>query len=377
VIIGVPKESVEGENRVSVVPESVQKLTGMSVFVESGAGLLSGYSDSEYAEAGARIVEDAKSIFSGADIILKVNPPNSSETEMLKEGATIISFLYPTSNLELVEKLASNHINAFALDLVPRISRAQSMDALSSQSNLAGYKAAIIAADLSQKIFPMMMTAAGTIPPAKVFVLGAGVAGLQAIATAKRLGAIVEAYDVRPVVKEQVESLGASFLEIGLESKEMEGAGGYAKGQSPEFYKKQQLILKEHAKSSDVIITTALVAGRRAPILITDEVVRSMKVGSVIVDLAAEQGGNCELTELGKIITKHGVIIAGLTNLPSMIAHEASRLFSRNVVSFLSYIIKEGKIDFDLNDAIVSSSLVVYNGQIVNTLVRAALENKN
>jgi NAD(P) transhydrogenase subunit alpha len=376
-IIAVPKENLPEERRVALVPDSIQKLPKGDIIIQSGAGQLAGYHDKQYIEAGARIEKDLKSLYSIADVILKINPPSSSEIEMFRRGATLISFLNPLSNQAILKGLASHNINAFAMDLIPRISRTQSMDALSSQSNIAGYKAVLLAAEKSQKVFPMMMTAAGTIPPARVFVIGAGVAGLQAIATAKRLGAVVEAYDVRPVVREQVESLGAKFVELKLESNDVETTGGYAKSQSAEFYQRQQKLLEEHAQSSDVIITTALVAGRKAPILLTEQAINKMKPGSVIVDLAAEQGGNCELTEPGNIVVKNDVIIIGLTNLPSTMAREASNMYSRNIVSFVLSITREGAIQFDKDDVLISSSLVVYNGDIVNPSISSAMEKPN
>ena len=284
----------------------------------------------------ARPIEaDATALFGQADVILKVTPPSKAEAEMLKEGSTIISFLYPLANLEAVKALSARKATAFAMELIPRISRAQPMDALSSQSNLGGYKAALIAAETLPRIFPLMMTAAGTISPARVFVVGAGVAGLQAIATARRLGALLEAYDVRPIVKEQIESLGAKFAQMPVEAKDAQDAGGYAKAQTEEFYKKQQKFLAERAQASDVVITTALIPGQRAPILISEDAVKGMRTGSVVVDLAAEQGGNCALTEPGKTVVKYGVTIIGPLNLPSTMAPQASQLYSRNITSFL------------------------------------------
>ena len=298
-IAGIPRETTPGEKRVSLVPENISKLSGLQITMERGAGDAAGYPDSAYVEKGARIADDARSLYGGADLVLKVMPPTPSEAGLLKEGSTLISFLYPLANIETVQKLTARRTTVFAMELMPRISRAQSMDALSSQATLAGYKAVLIAADTLPRLFPLLMTAAGTIPAAKVFVVGAGVAGLQAIATARRLGAIVEAYDVRPAVKEQVASLGARFVELPVETKEAQDAGGYAKAQSEEFYMKQQRLLAERAQASDVVITTALVPGQRAPQLISGEAIRGMRPGSVVVDLAAEQGGNCALTEPG------------------------------------------------------------------------------
>ena len=310
-IAGVPKETAVGEKRVAIVPDADLEAQGFLGHIEHSAGEAAGYLDSAYVEKGATIVQDSGSLFGQADVLFKVQPPNAREAGSFKEGSTIVSFLYPLQNLDTIRALSSRKVTAFAMELIPRISRAQSMDALSSQANVSGYKAVLIAADTLPKMFPMMMTAAGTISPARVFVMGAGVAGLQAIATAKRLGAVVEAYDVRPVVKEQIMSLGAKFVELPVEAKDAQTAGGYAKAQSEEFYKKQQELLAEHAGMSDVIITTALVPGQKAPILVSEDAVKRMRPGSVIVDLAAEQGGNCALTDPGKTTVKYGVTIHG------------------------------------------------------------------
>ncbi len=358
----------------ALVPESISKLAGVNVTIERGAGDLAQLPDSAYTAAGASVVADQESLYRGADLVLKVQPPTESEVRLLKRGSTLISFLYPLSNIGVVKALAAQGATVFAMDLMPRISRAQSMDALSSQANLAGYKAVLLAADTLPKLFPLMMTAAGTIAPARVFVLGAGVAGLQAIATARRLGALVEAYDVRPAVKEQVESLGAKFVELPLESKDAQTAGGYAKAQSEEFYRKQQELLAEHAKASDVVITTALVPGKRAPILVSEDAVKGMRPGSVIVDLAAEQGGNCALTEPGKTVVKSGVTIHGPLNVPSSMAPQASQLYSRNVVTFLTTMLKGGKLVLDMNDEVVRGAMVMQEGKLVNEPTRAAIE---
>lgn len=366
-IVGVPKETAALERRVSVVPETVSKLgSGVSVLVEKGAGESAGYQDSDYTAAGATIAADAKSLYSQADVVLKVMPPTIDEASMLKEGAATISFLYPLANIETVKKLASRKATAFAMELIPRISRAQPMDALSSQANLAGYKAVILAADTVPKLFPLMMTAAGTISPAKVFVLGAGVAGLQAIATAKRLGALVDAYDVRPVVKEQVMSLGAKFAEMPVEAKDAQDAGGYAKAMGEEFTRKQQEFLAKWAKTADVVITTALIPNQRAPILITEDAVKGMRPGSVVVDLAAEAKGNCAITEPGKTVVKYGVTIHGPLNLPSTMAPESSRLYSRNISGLLQLMLKEGKFVVDPKDEVIKGSMVINAGQVVH-----------
>lgn len=365
---------MEGERRVSVVPESIPKLKGVSVHVQGGAGEGAGYSDSDYSRQGATVVKDAGTLYREADMVVKIHPPTPSEAGGLRKDAAMISFLYPLAHLDTVRKLAEREASAFAMELMPRISRAQSMDALSSQAMVAGYKAVLIAAESLPKLFPMLMTAAGTIAPARVFVLGAGVAGLEAIATARRLGAVVEAYDVRPAVKEQIESLGARFVELPIETKDTETAGGYARAQSEEFYRKQQELLASHAEQSDVVITTALVPGSKAPLLVTEEAVKRMRPGSVIVDLAAEQGGNCALAVAGKTVEKHGVKIHGPVNLPSSMAPQASQLYSRNVVTFIQPMIKEGELHPDPNDELVKGTLVVLEGKVVHQPTRAALE---
>jgi NAD(P) transhydrogenase subunit alpha len=374
-IVGVPKETLGGENRVALVPESVSKLKGLQVRIERSAGEGALFPDQAYIEGGASVTDQA-SVWNTSDIILKVQPPSKAEAAMVKESASLVSFLYPLENRDAVRNLMARKASAFAMELIPRISRAQSMDALSSQSTVAGYKSVLLAAEALPKLFPMLMTAAGTIAPAHVFVLGAGVAGLQAIATARRLGAIVEAYDVRPAVKEQIESLGARFVELPLEARDAQTSGGYAKEQSEDFYRKQQDLLKEHAKVSDVIITTAQVPGKRAPLLVSEDAIKAMRPGSVIVDLAAEQGGNCALTEPGKTIVKHGVTILGPLNLPSIMAPEASQLYSRNIVSFLSPLIVDGALKPDPNDEVVKGTMVLQHGNIVHQQTKDSMEMK-
>ncbi len=364
-ILGVPKETVENEKRVALVPDAISKLKGVEVRVQSTAGAAAGFSDEAYRAKGAVIVSDARSLYQESDIILKVMPPEISESSWIKEGAVLISFLYPHSHLELLNSLSSRKASVFGMDLIPRTSRAQFMDALSSQATVAGYKAVVLAIDSLPKIFPMLITAAGTIPAAKVFVIGAGVAGLQAIATAHRMGASVEAYDLRPVVKEQIESLGAKFVSLPLEAQDAQTSGGYAKAQSEEFYRKQQEFLAKTAQNADVVITTALVPGKRAPVLLSEDGVKGMKPSSVIVDLAAEQGGNCALTEPGKTVVKHGVTIHGLFNLPSLIPSQASLMYSRNISAFLALMLKDGKIHIDLNDDLISGSLAAYQGEVL------------
>jgi NAD(P) transhydrogenase subunit alpha len=373
-IVGVPKETAQGEKRVSIIPDGVSKLAGVSILLEKGAGDDAGFPDSAYVEKGVAIAADASALYGQADVILKVTPPSKAEAGMVKEGATTVSFLYPLANLEAVKVLSARKATAFAMELIPRISRAQPMDALSSQSNLGGYKAALLAAEALPRIFPMMMTAAGTISPAKVFVLGAGVAGLQAIATARRLGAVLEAYDVRPIVKEQIESLGARFVQMPVETKDAQDAGGYAKAQTQEFYAKQQKFLAERAWVSDVVITTALIPGQRAPILITEEAVKGMRSGSVVVDIAAEQGGNCALTEPGKTVVRYGVTIIGPLNLPSTMAPQASQLYSRNITSFFSTVMKDGVLKIDPKDDVTRGALVINAGEVVHPGTRTAIE---
>lgn len=375
-IVGVPKETGVGERRVAVVPEAIGKLGGVNLLLEKGAGEAAGYSDSAYREKGATIADGPQSVFSTSDIILKVVAPSPQEAEALKEQAVLVSFLYPLANLDTVRRLAARKATAFAMELIPRISRAQPMDALSSQANLSGYKAALLAADSLPRIFPLMMTAAGTLSPARIFVVGAGVAGLQAIATARRLGALVEAYDVRPVVKEQVESLGAKFVQMPIEAKDAQDAGGYAKAQSEDFYRNQQKFLAQCAANSDAIITTALIPGQRAPTLISEDAVKGMRPGSVIVDLAAEQGGNCALTQPGTTVVKYGVTISGPLNLPSTMAPQASQMYSKNITSFLLTMLKDGSLNIDLKDDVIRGAMVVQKGEVVHPATKIALEGK-
>jgi H+-translocating NAD(P) transhydrogenase subunit alpha len=368
--IGIPREIAPNERRVAVVPDVVATLRklGLDVSVETGAGAGAFFADEDYTKAGATIAADAAQLYSGADIVLKIHRPQENKTlgkheaDMMRAGTVLISFLYAASNPDLVKRLSERKITCLSMDAVPRISRAQSMDALSSQANVAGYKAVLIAAAALGKYLPMMTTAAGTIRPSKVLVLGAGVAGLQAIATARRLGAVVWGYDVRPVVKEQVESLGAKFLEFDLGVKDAQDKGGYAKELSEEAKRKQQQMLAEKTKEFDVVITTALIPGKPAPRLITKETVAGMKPGSVIVDLAAETGGNCELTEPDKEVVKHGVTIIGPTNLPSTMPVHASQLYARNVIELLKLIVKDGKLNLDLNDEVIKGACVTHDG---------------
>jgi len=351
--IGVPKERAPGERRVALVPEAVTRLTsnGFDVVVETGAGEAAAFLDEAYADAGATIGDPW-----GADVVVKVQKPSAEEVGRLRSGAVLIAFLQPLTDAEGIGRLADRGVTAFAMESIPRITRAQSMDALSSQANVGGYKAALLAASELPRFFPMMMTAAGTVPPAKVLVLGAGVAGLQAIATARRLGAIVTGFDVRPVVREQIESLGANWLELGVGGGE--GEGGYARELTPEEQQAQQRALEDRISDFDVVITTAAVPGRPAPKLIPETAVGAMRTGSVIVDLAAETGGNCELTVPGETVQREGVTIVGLTNLPSTMPTHASQLYARNVVALLTHLAPEGELDLDWSDEITSGACV-------------------
>jgi NAD(P) transhydrogenase subunit alpha len=364
--VGTPKESSPDERRVALVPDTVTRLAAaaLEVSVESGAGSSAYFTDEAYQQAGAKVIKGASALLSESDVVLKVQAPSTAEVEMLRKDAVLISFLQPATQGDIIQALAKRGVTAFSLELVPRISRAQSMDALSSQASVSGYKAVLMAAGQVGKFFPMMMTAAGTIPPARVLVMGAGVAGLQAIATARRLGAVVSAYDVRPAVKEEVHSLGATFIELALETQE--GEGGYAREQSEEFLRKQRELIGEHVAKSDVVITTAAVPGRRAPLLVTGEMVKGMRPGSVIVDLAADTGGNVELTQAGEDIEVGGVTIIGTRNVPSTMPLHASQLYSRNVANLLLHLVKEGAIVLDFADEITKGCCVTHGGEIVN-----------
>jgi NAD(P) transhydrogenase subunit alpha len=368
-IVGIPKEKVAGESRVALVPDLVSRLAkaGLEIIVQSGAGQAAGFLDQSYLEKGARVEPDA---FAAADILLKVQPPTTEEIGAIKEGATLIGFLQPYSNRANIQALAARRITAFAMELMPRITRAQSMDALSAMSTVAGYKAVLMAANRLPKFFPLLMTAAGTITPARVFIIGAGVAGLQAIGTAKRLGAVVEAYDTRPIVKEQVESLGAKFVELALETKDAEAQTGYAKAQSEEFYQRQRQLMQTCVAGADVVITTALIPGQRAPVLITEEMVQGMRPGSILIDLAAEQGGNCALTEAGQEVVRHGVVLIGPVNLPATVPFHASQMYARNVTNFLLHLFKDGRLHLDLSDELTRGPLVTHQGGIVHEAVK-------
>ena len=377
-IVGVPRETAPGERRVAMTPDTVKRLTasGVVVKVESGAGLASGHSDDAYVAAGATIVADAAEAFD-AQVVIKVQKPDADEAALLRPGATLIALLQPMTNVDLIRDLAARDITAFSMDAIPRTTRAQSMDVLSSQATVAGYKAVLMAADTLPKFFPMLTTAAGSIVPAKVLVVGAGVAGLQAIATARRLGAVVEAYDTRPVVKEQVESLGAKFVDIPVDTSDAQTAGGYAKEVSAETLRKQQEVLADHAAKSDVVITTAAVPGRPAPRLISKETVERMRPGSVIVDLAAETGGNVELTRAGETVEHNGVTIMGQLNLPSTMPVHASQMYAKNIQNLLDLLIKNGKLDPDFEDEIVKGTVITRGGDVVHEMTKQRLAEQD
>jgi H+-translocating NAD(P) transhydrogenase subunit alpha len=370
--IGVPREAVEGERRVALVPEVVRKLTGAGheVVVARGAGAGALIPDGAFEEAGATLSDDAAAIWQ-SDVVVKVAPPVAEEVVRLGGESVLIGFLQPLTNGEGVRALAASGVTAFALEAVPRISRAQSMDALSSQSNIAGYRAALMGAQEMGRFYPMLMTAAGTIRPATVLVLGAGVAGLQAIATARRLGAVVQGFDVRAAVKEQVESLGASFLEFDLGG-DLEGEGGYAKELTVEQQARQQELMAEAIGKVDVVITTALVPGRRAPILVTEDAVRRMKPGSVVVDLAGEAGGNCECSEPGETVIRHDVKIMAPLNVPSSMAEHASQLYARNIEALLGLMVRDGQLVLDFEDEVIAGACVTRGGEIVHEGAKAA-----
>ncbi|MEE9592199.1 MAG: Re/Si-specific NAD(P)(+) transhydrogenase subunit alpha [Thermoplasmata archaeon] len=377
-IVGVVKETVKGERRVALDPDSVARLTkrGVEVYVQSGAGDGAFHKDTDYEDVGATILPNAVSVWQQSDVILKVNPPTTDEVGLLTSKSIVIGFLNPLRDPALIQQIADRGASAFSMEMIPRISRAQSMDALSSQSSVAGYKAILLAASALAKFFPMMTTAAGTVRPARVFVIGAGVAGLQAIATARRLGAEVEAFDIRPVVKEEVQSLGARFVEVELEE-ETEAEGGYAKEVSEAARRREQELLAEHVANSDVVITTAQVPGKKAPVLVTEAMLASMRPGSVIVDLAADQGGNVELSRPDEQVTYNGVTILGPANLPSSLPVHASQMYAKNLMTLLDVILRDGELHLDLEDEIVDGSLVVHVGEIRNERVRKAIASES
>lgn len=378
--VGVLKDRCINEKRVSLVPSDVSPLKelGLKVIVERGAGEEAGISDEEYIAHGAQIAP-REEVLKKSELILKVRGLMAEREEFLKEaesyrGKVLISTVEPFSlTQEILSKVSGLRMTVFALELIPRITRAQSMDVLSSMATVAGYRAVIIGANYLRKMFPMLMTAGGTVLPAKVFVIGAGVAGLQAIATAKRLGAVVEAYDIRPSVKEQVQSVGAKFVELGLETENAEDKGGYAKEMGEEFYRRQREVMAQVIKRSDLVISTAMVPGKRAPVLITADMVRSMRRGSVIIDLSAERGGNCELTKPGEVVEVNGVKVVGPLNLPSDLARDSSQLFSKNVSNFLRLLIKEGELKINREDEIVDETLLFLNGELVNKRISERL----
>lgn len=377
-IIGVPKETYPGERRVALVPLVIPSLTkvGFEVFIEANAGVQAGYPDAQYVEKGAQIVASRSELFGKADVILQILSYGSNDVTgkddlpLLRKDQILIGFLRPFGSREVVQEIAGRGVTAFSVELVPRTTRAQSMDALSSMGTICGYKAVLIAADSHPRIFPMLTTAAGTITPARVFVIGAGVAGLQAIATARRLGAVASAYDLRPAAKEQVQSLGGRFIELPIEAKDAQDARGYARAQDENFYQQQRDLLGRVVKESDVVITAAVIPGKTSPVLVTEEMVKGMAPGSVIFDLAAERGGNCELTQAGETIVRHGVTIIGAINVASGVPYHASQMYARNVTAFLLHLIREQKLQLNLDDEIIRETLVTHAGSVVNQRVR-------
>lgn len=373
--IVVLRETQKGEARVALMPESVKKLVALkaSVFVEGDAGLNAARTDAEYQEAGAEILSDRSKLLSQADVLVVVTRPSAPDFQQLRNGAVVIGFLRPLDEPSALSPAVSGGITTFAVELIPRITRAQAMDALSSMATVAGYKAVLVGASYIPRMFPLLMTAAGTVPPARVLVLGAGVAGLQAIATARRLGAVVEGYDVRAAAGEQVKSLGATFLEVDLGGIKTEDAGGYAVELSDEAMNRGRTLIAEHAKTTDVLITTAQVPGRHAPLLITEEAVNGMKRGSVIIDLAGATGGNCALSKADEVVERNGVTVLAPTNLPATVPVHASQLYSRNITSFLSLLIKDGQLQIDMNDDVVGPSCVTHQGEVVNKRVASLI----
>ena len=363
--VGVPKETAANERRVALTPDVAGRLVkaGYSILVERGAGEAASFGDEAFAAAGATLVATAADVFGQSDIVLKVQPPSAAEARLCREGGALVALFQPSAERETVSQLAARRVTAFSLALLPRITRAQPMDVLSSQATVAGYKAVLLAAAASGRFFPMLVTAAGTLSPARVLVLGAGVAGLQAIATARRLGAVVSAFDVRAAVKEQVESLGAKFLAMQI-GEQAEAAGGYAKQLSDETHRRELAFLAEQVKDADIVITTAAIPGKRAPILITADAVRGMKPGSVIVDLAVETGGNCELAEAGTDVRRHGVLILGPVNLPSTVPVHASQMYAKNISSFLLHVTRDGKLVLDFDDEIIRETCVTHAGEV-------------
>jgi len=380
-IVGVVKESFPGEDRVALVPAVLPQLgkAGIEVLIESGAGVAAGYPDSEFSDKGATVVSDRSEVFRRADAVAQVRALGANleagraDLDLMREGQTVIGVCEPLTSTDANTAMAEKGITLFSMEMMPRITRAQSMDVLSSMATIAGYKAVLMAADNLPKMFPMMMTAAGTIAPARVFIVGAGVAGLQAIATAKKLGAVVQAYDVRPAVKEQVESLGGKFVEFELETGSSEDAGGYAKELGEDFYRKQREMMLKVIAESDVVITTAAIPGKKAPILVTAEMVQGMRPGSMIIDLAAERGGNCELTRAGENVVEGGVTIIGPINLPASIPYHASQMYSKNIATFLLHLVDEGELVIDRKDEITNGTLITQGGRVVNERILEAM----
>ena len=372
--VGIAKETFPGEKRVAMIPANIPQLAklGLEVLVEKNAGREAGYPDSAYEAKGAKIAASRKELFSSVEIILYVrglgaNPEaGKSDLELMKDGQVLVGMFEPLSEHDSIKMLAEKGVTAFSMELMPRITRAQSMDILSSMATVAGYRAVLLAAEALPRMFPMMMTAAGTIVPAHVFVVGAGVAGLQAIASAKRMGAVVQAYDVRPVVKEQVESLGGKFVELELETEDAETKGGYAKEMGEEFLKKQREMMTRVVAENDVVITTAAIPGKKAPILVTADMVRGMKPGSVVVDLAAERGGNCELTKAGETVVENDVRILGPVNMPADVPYHASQMYSKNLTNFLSLLVKEGNLQLDSDDEIIRATMITRDGNVIS-----------
>jgi len=377
-IVGVPREIYPGERRVALVPSTVPPLAkaGLQVVVEAGAGTEAGYPDQEYVSKGAKVAPDRAEVFRAADIVVQVlahganDRTGKADLPLLRRDQVLIGFLRPLGSIESVRELAATGVTAFAVELMPRTTRAQSMDALSSMATISGYKAVLLAADRLPRLFPMLTTAAGTITPARALIIGVGVAGLQAIATARRLGAVTSAYDLRPAVKEQVQSLGGRFVELEIEAKDAQDARGYARAQDETFYRKQRELLGKVVAESDVVITAAVVPGKKSPILVPKEMVLRMTPGSVIVDLASERGGNCELTRSGEIVVEHGVTIVGLVNLASSVPYHASQMYSRNLSAFLLHLTKEGKLQLNLDDEIIRETLLTRAGEVANPRVR-------
>jgi NAD(P) transhydrogenase subunit alpha len=377
-IVGVPRESFPGELRVALTPAVVPSLAkaGLEVVVEAGAGVRAGYPDADYISKGAKILTQRAEVFRAADIIVQVlcygsnDKSGRDDLPLFRRDQVLIGFLRPLGSLETVQEIAAAGVASFSLELMPRTTRAQSMDALSSMGTICGYKAVLIAADTLPRIFPMLTTAAGTITPGRVFIIGAGVTGLQAIATARRLGAVTSAYDMRPAAKEQVHSLGARFVELPIEATDAQDAGGYARAQGEDFYRRQRELLARVVAESDVVITAAVIPGQKSPVLVTGEMVARMAPGSVIVDLASERGGNCELTKTGEVVIEHGVSIIGWINIAGRVPYHASQLYGRNLSAFLLHLVQDGKLRLNLEDEIIRSTLVTQEGQIVNPRVR-------